>query len=401
MLLGLQAALLAASVPVVYRIATRRATPAAAWTVCFAYAAGWAFQTMVNFSFHEVAWGVPILALALDALDRGDDRRLLLWAVLLLSVREDMGILLVLLGGLRLLRPRPRRLGVALIVLGVAGYELATAVVLPAFAPGGHFAYWQYGPTLGADLPHAVLNLLLHPWRAGRLFFTPWAKTQTLVLLLGSLLFLPLRSRYAVLALPLLAQRFFEPKVRDNLWFPAYHYNALPWVILTVAMIDAAGRLGIWARPRLRALVLVLLAAAPVILIVADPAVRGRHVAPLHGLFTGQVFATTDQMRAQQAVVDRIPRNVCVEADDRLAGHLTARDYVTLPPMQHGRADFVAIDLAQKDVGNFGPTPATALATALGQGYVEVFQQRGLRLLRSATYRGPSPACHPLGSGRR
>ena len=70
-----------------------------------------------------------------------------------------------------------------------------------------------------------------------------------------------------------------------------------------------------------------------------------------------------------------IPRNVCIEADDRLAGHLTDRDYVTLFGMQHDAADFVAIDLTQKDVGNFGAKPAAALATVEAAGYREIFRQ--------------------------
>ena len=98
-------------------------------------------------------------------------------------------------------------------------------------------------------------------------------------------------------------------------------------------------------------------------------------------------------------MVDRIPRNVCIEADDRLAGHLTDRDYVTLFGMQHDAADFVAIDLTQKDVGNFGAKPAAALATVEAAGYREIFRQDQVVLLQSPNYRGPASRCGPLGTG--
>ena len=131
----LQAALIAASVPVVYPFALRRMPRSGALVVAVAYAVSWAIQAMVDFDFHEVAWGVPILAVAIDALDRRDDRTLLIVAGLLLLVREDMGVVLVMLGLLRLALARPGRTGCLLIGGGLAGYLLVTALVIPAFAP--------------------------------------------------------------------------------------------------------------------------------------------------------------------------------------------------------------------------------------------------------------------------
>ena len=71
---------------------------------------------MIDFDFHEVAFGVPLIALAIDALDRRADRSLLIYCGLLLLVREDMGALLVMLGIIRLLagwRDQRRRPGLA------------------------------------------------------------------------------------------------------------------------------------------------------------------------------------------------------------------------------------------------------------------------------------------------
>jgi uncharacterized membrane protein len=419
-LLILQAALISLSIPVVYRFARRRTTPAASLAICFGYAASWAFQTMVNFDFHEVAWGVPILALAIDALDRKADRALLLWCGMLLLVREDMGILVLIIGLLRLAQGRDGRAllrwrgwrdgrawrsrltgrgwwpGLVLVVAGVAMYELATAVILPHFSPNGQFAYWQYGPTLGPDLKSAVLNSLKRPWHVIDLFFTPWVKTRTLLLLVVPLALLPFRSRYSWIALPLLAQRFFEPAERYRLWQPAYHYNALPWVILVLAMVDGAGRLGLFTRPRLRAALCVFLVLAPVVITAGD-----RNVAVLNDLFRGRLFTLTTEMKAQQATVDQIPADVCVEADDRLAGHLTDRDYVSIPGMLGWRADLIALDLSQSSVGgNDGEPPGTIYAEALAHGYHVSFTDGPLLILTSPDYAGPSKECGPLGSGK-
>jgi len=95
---------------VIYRFARRRCRHWTALVICLAFGVGWAVQAMIDFDFHEIAFAVPILALAIDALDRRADRSLLVWAGLLLLVREDMGLLVVVLGAIRAMdRPQGRR----------------------------------------------------------------------------------------------------------------------------------------------------------------------------------------------------------------------------------------------------------------------------------------------------
>ena len=80
-LLIAQAVLTAASIAVVYRFTRRRAGERFSLLVAAAYGFGWPLQALIDFDFHEVAFATPLAALAIDALDRRDDRRLLLWAV--------------------------------------------------------------------------------------------------------------------------------------------------------------------------------------------------------------------------------------------------------------------------------------------------------------------------------
>ncbi len=65
---------MAATVPVVYRFTRRRTGPASSLIICAAFGLGWAVQSMLDFDFHEIAFAVPLLALAVDALDRRADR---------------------------------------------------------------------------------------------------------------------------------------------------------------------------------------------------------------------------------------------------------------------------------------------------------------------------------------
>jgi len=386
-LLLVQMALIAASVPVVYSFALRRMSRGGALVVAAAYGVGWAIQAMVDFDFHEVAWGVPILALAVDALDRRDDRTLLISAGLLMLVREDMGAVLVMIGLVRLAY-RPRRAGYLLIGGGIAGYLLVTALIIPAFAPNGQFAYWTFD-ALGPDLPHALLTIVAHPVHTVGLFFTPAIKAETLAYFFVPLALLPLRSRYCLIAAPLLAERFFNS--RDHVWTTHFHYNALPWLVLVLAMVDGGARLGIWSRPKLNRLMLAWLVIVPVYL----NTVANITAPVIRRMLIGSAWRMDAHLRDQQAAVRQVPHDVCVSVDDRLAPHLTTTNRVTLPGIPTPRTDFVVLDLGQQEVGYLLPTPEQVLAESRTAGFVPVFTRGNLIVLRSPDYAGPSAQCRP------
>jgi hypothetical protein len=298
-----------------------------------------------------------------------------------------MGAVLVMIGLLRLAR-RPRRAGYWLIGAGLAGYLLVTSVVIPAFAPNGRFAYWTFD-ALGPDLPHALWAIFRHPVHTVRLLVTPGIKAETLAYFFVPVALLPLRSRYSLIALPLLAERFFNS--RDHLWTTHFHYNAMPWLILVLAMVDGADRLGVWRRAWLNRAMLAWLLVVTVYLStmpnITAPVVRR--------MLNGSAWRVNAHLRAQQAAVRQIPRDVCVSVDDRLAPHLTNTDRVTLPGIETPRTDFVVLDLSQTEVGYLLPTPQAVLRQSRAAGFQQVFAQGDLLVLRSPSYAGPSGFCTP------
>jgi uncharacterized membrane protein len=401
-LLVSQALLTAASIPVVYRFARRRAGAAISVIISAAYGAGWPLQALIDFDFHEIAFATPIAALAIDALDRRDDRKLLLWCALLLLVREDMGLLVALFGVLRLLQRRGnRRVVVALVLSGVGTYLLTTSLIIPQFADGHGFAYGNQFSALGSSVPAAAIGIFTHPWHAVAVFFTPWVKARTLGLLLVPLALLPLRSPYALLALPLLAERFFNS--RQNLWQAIFHYNALPWLILVMAMIDGGQRFGLFAPGRrakvLRRALAALLILTPAALVVIGPRL---HVVPITQVHKKHPLFDNAWRRSAEATVAFLPRNVCVMADNNLVPHLTARDYTSVPQADTTQPDFYALDLSAKDTGGNppAPKPLPVYADAVGRGFHVVFRSGPFVILRSADYTGPSSVCRPLGPGK-
>jgi uncharacterized membrane protein len=401
MLVIAQAALTAAAVPVVYRFTRRRAGEVISLVVAGAFAFGWPIQAMIDFDFHEIAFATPLLALAIDALDTRAYRRMLICSVLLLFVREDMGIVVLLLALLWILqRHRPWWPPAALAALGVITYFLVTSLVIPHFARGHGFAYGGQYDALGNSIGSAGLHVVLHPWTALKLLFSPIAKTAMLGYLLVPLAFLPLRSRYALLAVPLLLERLFNS--RGNLWQPHFHYNALPWLVLVLAMVDAAARMNLfssswWLTRSLRWALTGWLVVFPFLLIVNPIPIKPT---PINHFRDNQHDNIGPRVKAARAVVGYLPHDVCVDADNTLVPHLTVKDYVTLPHLGPTDADFVALDLNAHDVGNDGPKPRAVLAAVTKQGYTAVLQRQSWIVLRSPDYTGPSSACAPLGGGK-
>jgi uncharacterized membrane protein len=420
-LLVVQAALIAASVPSVHRFARRRAASGRyALVLAGVYAFGWPLWSMANFDFHEIAFAVPLLAAALDALDRRDTRKALLWSALLLLVKEDMGMILVAVAILAAVLPirgaqgaasrwrgRQPRLAVALLALGIAGYLLTTELLIPAFAPGHRFSYFQY-PALGPNLTAALTAVVTNPVHALYAFLHPAQKAMTLVFLLAPLAGLCLRSGYAIVAIPLLAERFFNS--RSQLWSTHNHYNALPWVVLALAAIDGVAAVGLLAdtprAARRRAkfsawFVIAGLLAVAGSLQIEDMTQSGG------GIITRLWHWNDAEVRDLAAADAQVPDNVCVEADDFLVTHLTPRDYATLPDAPGIHPDFILVNTglwhsgpSQTGTGGDGPTTADIVANALRAGYQIVWRRDTLIELRSPDYSGPSAQCSPLGSGR-
>ena len=385
-LLLAQSALIAVSVPIVHRFARRRLDPNPAFVLCVGYAIGWPLQAMAGFDFHEIAFGVPLIAWAVDSVDRRDDRRLLMAAGLLLFVREDLGMVVLMLGLLRCVRP-PRRVGYALVVIGLSAYVLTTAVILPHYSVTGRYGYWSYD-SLGSSVPTALRAAVEHPWRLIRLFFSPFEKTRTLLLLFAPMALLSLRSRYCLLALPLLAERFLSS--RETLWGTDYHYSAIVWPVVVLSAIDGAARLNLLRSRTFTWTWTALPASFAVLGMLMAPSVF-----PMRGLFDGQVLRSTGHQRAQQAAVREVPAGVCVIADDRMAVHFAIKDRVSLPGRLGRSADFTVVDLSRTVTGSGTPAPAEVMNQAQAHGDSVVYSAQQVVVLRSATFVGPTPACRP------
>lgn len=354
--------LVSTAIPV-YLFARRHLGHAGGLLTACALLLWWPFQAMVNWDFHEVAFGVPLMAWVIWAFDRRRYWLVVGLSVPMLLIREDMGITLVAVA-IVLAFHRQWAKAALLAVAGLAGYVVVTSVLVPLFAPADAMSYWQYtalGPTAGA----AILFILSHPIKTVALLFDHELKILLWLMSFVPLALLPFFSPYVILGAPILLSRLFNDRL--NTWAPVYQYDAILAPIFLMASVHVLAKIirrkG-WTSLRVRGPAFLLGFAIVCTLFI-------HAVFPFGRTLTGQNWAMPEAAQAQQRAVDMVPNGVCVEAADTAVPHLVDRTYVGL----HGDigddlSTWMIIDFNAAELGGWEPlTPAQALERAERLGF--------------------------------
>lgn len=188
-----QAVLIGIAVAVICRLALRHLTLAQGLGVGVAFGLSFGIQSAVIADFHEVAFAVPLLALAGAAYVDRNWRWVMLWSLPLLLVKEDMGLMVAAIGVVLWLVGQRRR-GAILVVIGLVTMVIVVLYVIPYFSPTG---YWTYASKFGGS--RSPLTVLLDQ---------PGRKLFTVALTFGVTGLLALASPWALLVWPPLFVRF-------------------------------------------------------------------------------------------------------------------------------------------------------------------------------------------------
>ena len=374
-LLVAQAALMSLACVPLTRWAHELRGPVAALVVGCGTGASWGIVKAVSFDFHEIAFAVPLIAFSVTALGHRRWRVAALWALPLVLVKEDLGLTVAAIGAVMAWQGA-RRLGIGLVVAGVAASAVEMFVILPAMNPQGGFAYLNQlpGTTAGTGgTSHQLLFALPH---------LAWPPIKWLLLLMLALptAFLGLRSPLTLICLPTLAWRLLSDN--PHYWGVSYHYSAVLMPIVFAGLVDALDP----AKRRLpRRRVRQVLVASTVFTIATIP------VFPLHEVVMPSVWTTSPHVRAAKQIISLIPDNVTVATSDHIAAQLTDRTTVSQlcqavdpsqppPPLP----DWVVDDSTDHD--GTGPCPAgesgQMIAQYRAEGYRVVADRDGIILLR-------------------
>ena len=261
-LLITQDLLLAFSAWPLTRLASRLTNQWVAGGLGLVYVLSWGMQGAVAAQFHEIAFAMPLLAYASVAFVERRWGAVTAWSAPLVLVKEDMGLTVLMIGvaviltsavpawyrSCTVIRPGERgadglnaaagnaptdeatrnrhrglRLGVGMIVGGIAAFLFAIQVFLPAFNING---VWDYG--LGSQDQPASPDALTQ-------------KATVVVMLILTSGVVGVTSPWLLVVLPTLAWRFLGSVEFYWVW-DNWHYNATLMPIALGALLDVVAR---------------------------------------------------------------------------------------------------------------------------------------------------------------
>jgi uncharacterized membrane protein len=298
-------------------------------------------QWLVVDDFHPVALATPLLLGAIWFLD--EDRLLpfALCAGAACLTKEQIGLVVAMLGIWHAVSHGRRRAGIVIVVAGVLVAVVATAIVVPHYAPGGGSPFAGRYEAVGGSPAGIVRTGLTHPLRLLEAA-TEHRDLSYLWDLLAPLGGLPLLSPLvAASALPEIALNVLSgTRTQSSIHF---HYTAGAIPGLLAGAVLGGARVRRWrpgAWPVLGRAVVALTLVAGILL---GPLPAWRH------LPFGSKLATRDHLvsahdRVAAHVLRAVPAGIAVSATNTLGAHLSERRRVFSFPVL-GEARWVAVDL--------------------------------------------------------
>ena len=330
--------------------------------------------------FHPVALACPFLLFAFWYLD--EDRLLpfTVFAVLAMTTKEEIG--LVVAGfGLWYALKRRRRAGAAIAAAGVAVSAIAVAVVVPHFNSGADSTFYGRYDAIGGSAGGIARTAVTHPWRIAAEAFQGSDLHYLLHLLLPLGLLFAAAPLVLVAALPELAlNQLSATSTQTSIHF---HYTAGAIAPLVIAAVLGSAALARRFPARAGAIV----TAAVVVALAANWKIGA---VPLWGAVPGgedyqkAAWRVTTHDRIAERAVALVPAGVVVSATNVLGAHLSARRRVlSLPKL--GDATWVAVDETRPSYADrVAPLPSALALVRLRQSpdWQVVFEQDGVLVFR-------------------
>jgi len=342
----------------------------------FAYLLYPATEWLTLNEFHPVALACPFLLFAFWYLDEDRLVPFSVFAVLAMTTKEEIG-LVVAGSGLWYAFRRRRLAGGAIAGASLLVSVLAIAVVIPHFNAGAESAFYGRDDAIGGSAGGIAKTVVTHPWRILEQAFQSGDVHYLLHLLLPLGLLFVLAPIALVAALPELALNLLSATpTQTSIHF---HYTAGAIPPLVIASVLGAAALARRVPTRTGAIAVAAVA-------VALAANWKLGAVPLWGAVPGgedfqkDAWRVTAHDRIAAQAVSLVPPHAVVSATNVLGAHLSARHQVlSLPKLAD--ATWVAVDETRSSYADrSAPLPAAAALVRLRRNphWSLVFERDGV-----------------------
>src|SRR6185436_13639913 len=248
-LLVAQALLFAIAAVPIFLFTEKRLGPVAGYLIAISYSIFWGIQKAAEFDFHEIAFAVPLIALAIYLIDEKRWTAYFVCLGLLLLTKENLSVTVVFFG-VYLLVIRQVKQGLISMAAGVVWFFAVFKVFIPFFEPekitarvnpiNSYNRNWSYNQ-FGSSPFSALKTIVTRPLFLIETLFSPAAKLQTYWYTFHPFLFLAFLSPIFILAIPLIAERFLSQG--PQFWGMNYHYSAVITPVVVMASVDGLARI--------------------------------------------------------------------------------------------------------------------------------------------------------------
>lgn len=208
---------------------------------CFAFV--WLFyigiQHAIRFGFYPETLAITFLAFAIYFFFKKKIWQYSFFIILALVCKENISLYVAFLGIWILLFTKQRWIGMATIILGLAWFKLIIGFLIPHFA-GFPYYYFRY-ESLGESPSSALKTVILHPKYTFKIAFSPEEKIASWLYYFTPFGFLPLFSSFAIVLIPVLAEKFLSSD--SQFWVVGYHYGASAATFLVISAILATSNI--------------------------------------------------------------------------------------------------------------------------------------------------------------
>jgi uncharacterized membrane protein len=268
--------------------------------------------------FHPDALAIAPLLFAYWAARTERWRWFVVFAVIAAACKEDVALVLAIMGVLIALRGR-RKIGLIVVAASVAWYAFATRVVIPLSNGIGPF-YDTFFGDLGKNPIDVGAHLATHPREAIDLA-TQSDRVSYYEMMFAPVAFLPLLALPTLLiAGPMLAVNVFStfPYTREI----RYHYSSLVLVGIILATVEAIAWVAAHRPGLVRFLVGLVVATSLAATVAWGPS-------PISTKYHSGIWPLQeDRQAAKQEAVDRIPDGEATSAIYNLLPHVAHRDQI-------------------------------------------------------------------------
>ncbi len=335
------------ALPVYWLAKDKLKTPAAGLVFACVYLLYPALGAAVTFDVHSLTIAVPFLAYVLWAMYTERYRLFLVMALLAISCKEDMPLIVFMMGTYILVGQRNYKIGLITMAVSLSWFIVAISIVIPTFRPDADneyvYRYLEWGDSMG----EIMVAIITNPWRVIQVITQGdkalyWFRFTLPVFFIA--LFDPLTLFMAAPTMLINTLGNYPAAYQLDL----FHSSAPLAVFVTFAAINGAARLSRLFRPRskyvsphfFRNLLIILILVATLMY-----QLQFGHT-PI-GRYFKWPTVTEHHLKAEE-MMRLIPSQAVVASQNGLATRLSQRQWLFILPntsYKDIKAEYIAMDM--------------------------------------------------------